>query len=57
MVCLTVVEFYFPFVFAYFYFLSTGGMLSGINGCSDIFKVAVTVLLVCLIHVENTSFF
>lgn len=32
-------------------------MLSGTNGCSDIFKAAVTVLLVCLIHVGNTSFF
>lgn len=32
-------------------------MLSGINGCSDIFKVAVTILLVCLIHVGNMSFF
>lgn len=32
-------------------------MLSGTNGCSDIFKAAVTVLLLCLIHVGNTSFF
>lgn len=31
-------------------------MLSGINGCSDIFKVAVTVLLMCLIHVGNVLF-
>lgn len=37
-------------------FCHTGGMLSGINGCSDIFKAAVTILLVCLIHVGNTSF-
>lgn len=37
-------------------FCRTGGVLNGINGCSDIFRVAVTVLLVCFMHVGSTSF-